>query len=452
MTEGQEKSPSRRKILAGCLLLAVGFVYYFSNPKPQNYYDYTFRVADNMLRGAVAFTEKQPSWLNEFVPFEGFYYSVFPLGSVLTMIPFAFFKLAGVVSEMPAAFIAALSASAAGLFLLLIARHYKYGDGKRILMVLAILFGTWMWTNLTMGGAWQLALGFAMVGDLGAIYFTVFNRKPLLAGFFFALGFGNRTEILLTAPIFMFLLARENSNSKFRIADADAEISDSETPNLASKKKKKKSESKDATEQTAFQNLKSELWNLKSATWKRIALFSVVPFVLGVSTLYYNYARFHSFTDFGYARIPGVLDEPWYNHGIFSVWYIPRQAYEMLFKLWERKATFPYLVPNGFSASILWSSPFVLLALRFGARDKILKYAAWLAIAVLTILLWMHGNSGGWQFGYRYWMVALPWLFVVLLENSPEEITPVEWITYIISFILNAYATYLFFWTDHVKP
>ncbi|HEY0048083.1 MAG TPA: hypothetical protein VGB68_02275, partial [Pyrinomonadaceae bacterium] len=175
-------------------------------------------------------------------------------------------------------------------------------------------------------------------------------------------------------------------------------------------------------------------------------------FVLGVSTLFYNYARFHSFTDFGYARIPGVLDEPWYNHGIFSIWYIPRQAYEMLFKLWESKAAFPYLVPNGFSSSILWSSPFILLALRFGARDKILKYAAWTAIAVLTILLWMHGNSGGWQFGYRYWMVALPWLFVVLLENSPEEITPLEWITYIISFILNAYATYLFFWTDYVKP
>jgi hypothetical protein len=451
MIEGHEKSPSRRKALAGCLLLAVGFVYYFSNPKPQNYYDYTFRVAYNMLRGAVAFTERQPSWLNEFVPFEGFYYSVFPLGSVLTMVPFAFFKLVGIVDDMPAAFLAALSASVVGLFLLLIARHYKYGDGKRILMVLAILFGTWMWTNLTMGGAWQLALGFAMVGESGAIYFTIYNRKPLLAGFFFAMGFGNRTEILLTAPIFMFLLARENSNSGFRISDADDENFHSETQN-PSPPKKKKSNLKDEAQASALQNLKSELWNLKSETWKRIALFCVVPFVLGVSTLFYNYARFHSFTDFGYARIPGVLDEPWYNHGIFSIWYIPRQAYEMLFKLWESKAAFPYLVPNGFSSSILWSSPFILLALRFGARDKILKYAAWTAIAVLTILLWMHGNSGGWQFGYRYWMVALPWLFVVLLENSPEEITPLEWITYIISFILNAYATYLFFWTDYVKP
>jgi hypothetical protein len=440
MTELDEKSANQRKILAGCLLLAVGFVYYFSNPKPQNYYDYTFRVAGNMLHGAIAFTERQSSWLNEFVPFEGFYYSVFPLGSVLTMIPFALFKLAGFISEMPSAFIAAFSACVIGLFLFLISNHYKYGDGKRLLMIAGILFGTWMWTNLTMAGAWQLALGFAMIGELGAIYFTVYNRKPLLAGFFFALGFGNRTEILLTAPIFMFLLIRRVQPS---VVSGQLEENESADYEVKAKKKSKSKEQRPKTE---------PLISIGKPQIITLAKFCVVPFVLGVSTLFYNYVRFHSFTDFGYARIPGVLDEPWYNHGIFSVRYIPRQAYEMLFKLWESRETFPYLVPNGFSNSILWSSPFVLLALKFGARDKILKYASWLAIAVLTILLWMHGNSGGWQFGYRYWMVALPWLFVVLLENSPEEITPLEWIAYIISFIVNAYATYLFFWTDYMKP
>ena len=136
MTELDEKSPNRQKILLTCLVLAVGLIYYFSNPKPQHYYDYTFRVAGNMLRGVIAFKEKQPSWLNEFVPFEGFYYSVFPLGSVVTMIPFALFKFLGVISEMPAAFIAALSASVIGLFLFLIAGHYNYRASKRILMVL----------------------------------------------------------------------------------------------------------------------------------------------------------------------------------------------------------------------------------------------------------------------------------------------------------------------------
>jgi multisubunit Na+/H+ antiporter MnhB subunit len=439
------------KILIGCLVVGTFLVYYFSNPKPQSIFDYTFRVADNLLHGAIGFKEKQPSWLNEFVPFENNWYSVFPLGSVLTMLPFALFKVFGLIKEMPSAFISALTASLICLFLLLIARKYDYGWNKRILLALAILFGTWMWANESMASAWQLALGFAMVGELGAIYFTVFNRRPLLAGAFFALAFGNRTEVLLTAPIFMFLLTQKNFNR------GDATTNEINKPKIV----KSNIEEEYAFKEKVSQNFKKnpnfperfrDFILLFLSKWKTLALFCVVPFVLGVLTLIYNYIRFRSFTDFGYARIPGVLDEPWYNHGIFSLYYIPGQAYEMLWKPWEIKTKFPYLVPNAFSSSVLWSSPFILLALRFGARDKILKYASWAAISILTFLLWMHGNSGGWQFGYRYAMILLPWIFLILLENSPKKITLLEWSLYTFSFVLNAYSVYLFHWSEYIKP
>ena len=417
-----------------CLVIGTFLIYYFSNPKPQDYYDYTFRVAENVLRGAIAFKEKPPSWVNEFVPFEGNWYSVFPLGSVLTMIPFAFFKLIGIIRVMPASFIAALTAGAIGWFLLKISAHYDLERTKRILLVCGILFGTWMWTNLTMAGAWQLALGFAMLGELGAIYFTVFNRRPLLAGLFFALAFGNRTEILLTAPIFMFLLLKSQVPSPK--SQAKSEINEL------------KKEELEAAEPINSQR-KLGTWDLRLGTLMK---FCAVPFVLGILTLIYNYIRFHSFTDFGYARIPGVLNEPWYRYGIFSIWYIPLNFMEMLVTPWRRLATYPYFVPSGFGGSIWWSSPFIIFLLRFGTRDKILEYTAWAAIFVLTFLLWIHGNPGGWQFGYRYAMILLPWMFIILLENSPKKILWYEWLAYIFSFIINLYATYLFFWTDYVKP
>ena len=44
----------------------------------------------------------------------------------------------------------------------------------------------------------------------------------------------------------------------------------------------------------------------------------------------------------------------------------------------------------------------------------------------------MHGNSGGWQFGYRYAIAILPFLFVIMLESSPKNITPLEWAAYIL--------------------
>lgn len=435
MTEAQihlAKSSRKVKILLICFIVGTGLIYFFSNPKPQFYYDYTFRVAANLLQhGRVGFVEKPPTWLNEFVPFENFYYSVFPLGGVLTMLPFAVLRILGIVSEMPAALISALTASGISIFLLLISAHYELSWRKRILISAAILLGSWMWTNLAMAGAWHLALGFAMLGEIGAIYFTVYNRKPILAGIFFALAFGNRTEILLTAPIFMFLLFRNDVHRR----DAETQSENSEEPKTKNQKLKTEPE---------IANRKSQITN--------IAGFCAVPLLLGGATLVYNYARFHSFTDFGYARIPGVLDEPWYRYGIFSVSYLPLNIQEMLVTPWKRIVGFPFIVPTGFGGSIWWSSPFILLTLRFGARKKILKYTAWTAITILTFLLWIHGNPGGWQFGYRYAMVLLPWIFVILLENSREETTFLEWFAYITSFLINAYATYLFFWTDYVKP
>ena len=92
-----------------------------------------------------------------------------------------------------------------------------------------------------------------------------------------------------------------------------------------------------------------------------------------------------------------------------------------------------------------------MLALRFGSRDRVLKYAAWAAVVILTFLLWLHGNSGGWQFGYRYAMVLLPWFFVILLESAPKKIAPLEWATFGVSIALNIYATWLFHWTEYLK-
>ncbi len=390
-----------------CLALGTFLIYFFSNPKPQHYYNYTFLVAENFLHGRVGLAGKQPSWLNEMIPFEGLYYSAFPLGAVLTMLPFSFFKFIGAIEEMPSAFIAALIAALICLFLILIGKKYPHTRAKKILLAAAILFGTWTWTNLTMGSAWQLALGFAVLGELGAIYFSVYDRRPLLAGFFFALAFGNRTEIILTAPIFIYLLCRDKAK------------------------------------------LSAPATYLKE--WKPIAFFCLAPFLLGVATLVYNYVRFHSFTDFGYARIPGVLEEPWYRYGIFSLDYISYNVHEMLLTMWERVPGFPYLKPTGFGGAIWWSSPFLFLLFRRGYKNKGLKYTAWVAIIVMTFLLWCHGNPGGWQFSYRYAMILLPWAYLILLENSQEKITPLEWVLYILSLAANAFATWLFHWSGYMK-
>src|SRR5260370_38865439 len=68
---------------------------------------------------------------------------------------------------------------------------------KRILLSLVPIFGTWTWCNLGFGGAWQIALGLAVLGEVAALYFVLVEFRPLLACAFFALAIGNRTELPL---------------------------------------------------------------------------------------------------------------------------------------------------------------------------------------------------------------------------------------------------------------
>jgi hypothetical protein len=113
---------------------------------------------------------------------------------------------------------------------------------------------------------------------------------------------------------------------------------------------------------------------------------------------------------------------------------------------------FPYLVPTGFGGSIFLSSPYLIYLFRRGARDAGLKSLSWCAIGLLTLVLWCHGNPGGWQFSYRYAIELFPWIFLILLENGQKRVSPMEVILLGASIAINAYGTYLFLWTDYMRP
>jgi hypothetical protein len=386
------------------LLFSLSFLIYFvSNPNPIAHYDYTFRIASALIHGELGLSEPPPPHLNEMVPRTDRYYSVFPLGSVLTMMPFALLRELGLISYFPGFFIAALMAAAATVLLFSLSAKYDDSHQRRLVLTLFPVFGSCMWANLAFAGAWQIALGAAVVGQLASLYFILIKPSPALAGFFFAMAFGNRTEIILLAPIFIYLIYRAQQNEG-------------------------------------------------AARWHATGRFIAIPLALGIATLAYNYARFGSVFDFGYARIPGVLEEPWYQHGIFSVHAIPGNVQAMLLETWRRVEKFPYLIPTGFGGSIFLSSPYLIYLFRRGYRDARLKLLSWCAIGLLTLVLWCHGNPGGWQFSYRYAIELFPWIFLILLESSPKRVSPMEVVLLGASIAINALGTYLFLWTDYMRP
>ena len=94
--------------LAVALALVAALAFTFSIKATQQHFDYTTQIASALLRGHVGLREQPPSWLNEMVPRGGSYYSVFPLGAVLSVMPVALLQRAALVKNFPGGALATL--------------------------------------------------------------------------------------------------------------------------------------------------------------------------------------------------------------------------------------------------------------------------------------------------------------------------------------------------------
>lgn len=414
--------PSRPDVwIAIGLSLVAAIAFYFSTNPTLKDLDYTLEIASAFLRGDLGLREKPPEWLNEMIPYGNRYYSAFPLGAVISMMPVALLQKASLIHNFPARILAALIAGACVYFFFQLATAFgaDYTSVKpkplsrRILLALFPVFGTWTWCNLGMGGAWQIALGLALLGETAALYFTLVRPLPFVAGAFFTLAAGNRTELLITAPFYLYLFWRRSNDN------------------------------------TAGQSRTARMKQALHVNASMVIDFLTLPVALALLTAAYNFARFHSIFDFGYFHIPEVREEPWYEHGLFSLYSIPWNVHKMVFQGFRDDPNFPFLTFDPFGCSILLSSPFLFLLFRSGGKYRVI---CWLAIGILTFILWCHGNPGGWQFSYRYAMILLPWMFLLLTGNGPPTISVAEISLFAVSVGVNAIATGLFLWTDKIQP
>jgi hypothetical protein len=228
------KSDSSRKFsVAIAVSLVAAIVFYFSTKATLHDLDYTNQIASALLHGQLGLQEKPPDWLNEMIPWEGRYYSAFPLGAVLSMLPVALLLNTGLIENFPGHFLAALMAGLCVYFFFQLAKAFEADHSsleskslpRRIMLALFPIFGTWTWCNLGFGGAWQIALGLALLGQTAALYFTLARPSPFVAGAFFALAFGNRTELLITLPLYLYLFLAPGKRKSVHMEESKARSS-----------------------------------------------------------------------------------------------------------------------------------------------------------------------------------------------------------------------------------
>jgi hypothetical protein len=145
-------------------------------------------------------------------------------------------------------------------------------------------------------------------------------------------------------------------------------------------------------------------------TWAQLAV-GVGPSI--AFFFWYNDARFGSPLESGYglALLPAWL-EAQRQHGLFSSYHVPMNLYYLFGKIPKLIDTFPFFQPDGLGMSIFITSPGLLYAVRAPWRTSRVWWLAGAALLVLIPTLLYYG--GGWlQYGYRYALDSIPFLWAV---------------------------------------
>lgn len=341
-------------VWAALLALLAGTLYWITGPNGSGGDEY-IPLANALLHGQILVAAR--SWV-ELVPLSGGWAVPFPPAPVLFYLPVvALTDPKSWSDELSVSIMPALVGGASVGLAYLMLRERLHLSQWAGLWITAGFATTTLWWVAGMGGTHHMAQVSAVFFSLLALYLALAQRLPVLGGLCFALAVGSRLPVGLSLPLFLYLYRRQ--------------------------------------------------W------WQ--FLLGTVPIAVAIAA--YNIARFGSPIDFGYARIPSgsdklVTDEPWYNHGLESVHYIPNGLNTMLLSGFSIR-------PSWAGASLALTAPFLFWSITAGGRLAII---AGVSAALVLLVDLMHGNSGFAQFGYRFVLDATPILLLLIGLGSQKRL------------------------------
>ncbi len=172
----------------------------------------------------------------------------------------------------------------------------------------------------------------------------------------------------------------------------------------------------------------------------------LVPFVLCL-VFYgsYNFLRFQSFIETGYRyhmAHPFPLSVN-FSYGEISLMHLPANLYSFFimppepirYDLHGFVFKFPYLKANPWGMAIWFTSPLFLLLFRF--RKNIYSISAGITALCLALPIFIYFSVGFAQFGYRYALDFLPFLFLLLVPSLLPKLSKTAVVLIIIGVVFN---------------
>jgi hypothetical protein len=395
-----KKITSQLWILPLAILLSVFIYHLIENGIFMNAYQQFSYLAKSFLQGSLAFTESYDGWWHDAVAFNGQHY--WPLGPLPAILLMPAQYLANFSNQIfYQGYLQPFLVGICFAVIYRIARNLRFTKLDSSYLSFGFIssttfLGVAFWPN-----AWFFAQVVATLFLFLALLEYVGKKRYWLIGILFGLVFATR----LTASLGIIFFGLEI---------------------LLSKEKQK--------------------------LQKLLQLgIGMLPFVILI--LLYNYTRFGSLLEQGYSyqNVAGVFGYV-SRLGLFHVSYIPSNLYYLLIappvpvfsELGNAVLVRPFFKADPWGMGMLFVSPFIFLALlkvKWKTQKNILLLATAIIIALPIVLYY---GIGWYQFGYRYSLDFLPFLFFMLLYNLSETSNQVSTGLRVVILISAAINMYLF--------
>lgn len=361
------KNASTSNWLYLVLFLLSFVIFWLSGEGHPTYYDYYVRLSDAFLHGRLYLLE-QPSWLNELIPCDRGFYVVYPPFPAVVMMPLVAVFGAGLNQTLVSVFVGSLCVVMACV----IAKDIRNAEGSmHVWSAVLFGFGTIFWYLASVGSAWYLAHVMSVFFLFMAIHETLNRGRPLLVGLLVGASYWCRLPTILTLVFFALLIVF------------------------------------------------NQRWNVSKSVLPLLKLFAGASVFVGLNMLY-NFIRFGTPFDVAYWLIPGVLDEPWFSEGLFSLSYISCNLATILMELPVFISEPPFICPPWTGMAIWMTTPAFIYAFKSNMKEAI-TWACWLAIMAVASVIFCKGCTS-WGFGYRYAMDFYPFLYILTVKGLGERI------------------------------
>lgn len=371
------------------LALAAGIGYLLVGPGQQDSDPFN-PLAAALLQGRLSIPQPMP-WLEGIPAPDGWYVPLAP-GPALLLLPVVAFVGPHVLDS---GILAAISGAVAVWLAWGLVRDIGGSRREATWLAAGLAFGSELTWVAASGGPHNVEHTLSMAALFACLRLAVTGRSPAAAGFLWSFAVACRVPVALAFPLFAWLYRR------------------------------------------------------------RTARFALAAAPMAGLLAGYNTARFGNPVDFGLARIEGgdppvsVLDEPWYDHGILALEYLPRSLHTMLLRTFDVVSDPPWLRPNWMGTSILITMPGLAWLVR--ARHRALV-VPWLVAGLVLVPDLLHGVPGFAQFGYRFVCDALPilwWLLAWVVVH--HGLTRGLRAALVAGVVINAYALVSVWWLGFVS-